>query len=99
MKRSIALTLALALALAAIPALAGEGPGAPTAVGETFWALRTLPAGEQAQLVTLDEAQLAAIEGGQTCSFNVLGVCANAAVPIALLSPGATVQTGQQNIQ
>jgi hypothetical protein len=94
MKPSIALTLMLALALAAVPALAGEEPGTPTAVGDTFQALRTLPAGEQAQLIALDEAQLAAIEGGQVCL-----ICANVAVPLNLLSPGATAQTGDQSIQ
>ena len=95
MKSCIALMLVLALALAAVPALAGEEPGAPAAVGDTFRALRALPAGEQAQLVALDEAQLAAIEGGQ----DVCVICVNLAVPINLLSPGATAQTGDQSIQ
>ncbi len=95
MKPCIALTLVLALALAAVPALAGEEPGAPTAVGDTFQALRTLPAGEQAQLIALDEAQLAAIEGGQ----DVCVACLNIALPLNLVSPGATAQTGDLRIQ
>jgi hypothetical protein len=94
MKPSIALTLMLALALAAVPALAGEEPGTPTAVGDTFQALRTLPAGEQAQLIALDEAQLAAIEGGQVC----IG-CLNIAIPANVLSPNAMAITGAQTIQ
>ncbi len=101
MKQGIALTLVLALALAAVPALAGEGPGAPTAVGDTFWALRTLPAGEQAQLVALDEPQLAAIEGAQFsgCGGSVGGLCLNVAVPLNLLSPGGTATSGEQTIR
>ena len=50
---------------------------------------------EQAQLVALDEAQLAAIEGRQ----DVCVICANAALAINLLSPGATATTGDQTIQ
>ena len=95
MKPSIALTLVLALALAAVPALAGEGPGAPTAAGDTFHAFRTLPAGQQAQLVALDEAQLAAVEGRQV---GVCVVCANAGVALNLLSTNSTAQTGNQTI-
>jgi hypothetical protein len=95
MKPSIVLTLVLALALAAVPALAGEEPGAPAAAGDTFRAFRALPAGEQAQLVALDEAQLAAIEGGQ----DVCIACLNIAAALNVLSPGATAETGDQSIQ
>ena len=96
MKRCVSLMLVLALALVAVPAFAGEGSGAPTAVGDTFQALRTLPAGEQAQLITLNDAQLRVIEGAQ--NVGVCGVCANAAVALNLLSAGTTATTGSQTI-
>jgi hypothetical protein len=73
--------LGLAAALAAALALAGEEPGAPTA-------------GEQAQLVALDEAQLAALKGGQ----DVCVICANVALNVAVSSPGATQAIGNQTI-
>ena len=78
MKPCIALTLVLALALAAVPALAGEEPGAPAAVGDTFRALRALPAGEQAALTPLPDAQLATIEGTGS-EVEVCIVCLNIA--------------------
>jgi hypothetical protein len=87
--------LVLALALAAVPAFAGGGSGASTAVGDTFQALRTLPAGEQAQLTALNDVQLAAIEGTQV---GVCLVCANAGVALNLLSTGSTATTGDQTI-
>jgi hypothetical protein len=45
MKQCIGLMLVLTLALAAAPVFAGEGSDASTTVGDTFQALRTLPAG------------------------------------------------------
>ena len=97
MQHRIGLAVVLALALAAVPALAGEGPSAPTAVGDTFRALRTLPAGEQAQLVALDEAQLAAIEGGQ--NDVCLGCLGGLNIPAVVLSPGTTLEAVTQGVQ
>jgi hypothetical protein len=96
MKRYISLMLALALTLVAVPAFAGEGSGAPTAVGDTFQALRTLPAGEKAQLITLNDAQLRAIEGAQ--NVGVCVVCANIAAAANVLSVDSTATTGSQTI-
>jgi hypothetical protein len=96
MKRCISLMLVLALALVAVPAFAGEGSGAPTAVGDTFQALRTLPAGEKAQLIALNDAQLRIIEGAQ--NVGICGVCANAAIAANILSVGSTAETGPQTI-
>jgi hypothetical protein len=96
MKRCVSLMLVLALALVAVPAFAGEGSGAPTAVGNTFQALRTLPAGEQAQLITLNDAQLRAIEGTQ--NVGVCVACLNAAIAANVLSAGSTAETGSQTI-
>ena len=97
MKQSIALTLVLALALAAVPALAGEEPAAPAAAGDLFQAFRALPAGEQAQLVALDEAQLAAIEGGQ--NDVCLGCVGGINIPAVLVSPGTTIGNVTQGVQ
>ncbi len=80
MQQRLGFTVMLAFALAIVPALAGEG-------------LRTLPAGQQAQLIALDEAPLAAIEGGQVC----VG-CLNLALNVAVLSAGGTQTTGAQTI-
>jgi hypothetical protein len=55
MKRLIGAALVLALIL----------PVAPVLAGNTFHALSRLPATAQASLTPMDEAQLAAIEGGQ----------------------------------
>ena len=95
MKQWISLMLVLALALAAVPAFAGEGSGASTAVGATFQALRTLPAGEQAQLIALTDAQLAAIEGTQV---GVCVACINIAAALNVLSTDSTATTGKQTI-
>ena len=95
MKPCIALTLVLALALAAVPALAGEGPGAPTAAGDTFHAFSRLPAGQQAQLAALDEAQLAAIEGSQV---GVCVACVNLGLAANALSTNSQATTGDQTI-
>jgi hypothetical protein len=54
MKRLIGAALVLTLIL----------PVAPVLAGDTFHALSRLPATAQASLTPLDEAQLAAIEGG-----------------------------------
>jgi hypothetical protein len=97
MKPCIALTLVLALTLAAVPALAGEDPAAPTAVGDTFQAFRNLPAGQQAQLIALDEAQLAAIEGSQV-AVGVCGVCLNLGIAANVLSTASEATTGAQSI-
>jgi len=96
MKQRISLMLVLALALAAVPAFAGGGSGASTAVGDTFQAFRTLPAGEQAQLTALNNAQLAAIEGTQV---GVCLVCANAGIAANILSTNSTATTGNQEIR
>jgi hypothetical protein len=55
MKRLISAALALTLIL----------PVAPVLAGDTFHALSRLPTTAQASLTPMDEAQLAAIEGGQ----------------------------------
>jgi hypothetical protein len=55
MKRLIGAALVLTLIL----------PVAPVLAGDTFHVLSRLPATAQASLTPLDEAQLAAIEGGQ----------------------------------
>jgi len=55
MKRLIGAALMLTLVL----------PIAPVLAGDTFHALSRLPATAQASLTPMDEAQLAAIEGGQ----------------------------------
>jgi len=96
MKQRISLMLVLALTLAAVPAFAGGGSSTSTAVGDTFQAFRTLPAGEQAQLTALNNAQLAAIEGTQV---GVCVVCANVAAALNVLSTGSTATTGNQEIR
>jgi hypothetical protein len=60
MKRLIGAALVLTLILPAVPVLAGD----------TFHALSRLPATAQASLTPMDEAQLAAIEGGQVTQSN-----------------------------
>ncbi len=94
MQQWLGLAVGLALALATVPALAGEGLRAFTAAGDTFQALSTLPAGEQAALTQLPDEQLAVIEGGQDVCIG----CLNLAIAANLLSPGATAQTGAQSI-
>jgi hypothetical protein len=60
MKRLIGAALVLTLIL----------PVAPVLAGDTFHALSRLPATAQASLTPMDEAQLAAIEGGQISQSN-----------------------------
>jgi hypothetical protein len=60
MKRLIGAALVLTLIL----------PVAPVLAADTFHALSRLPATAQASLTPLDEAQLAAIEGGQITQSN-----------------------------
>src|SRR5215211_5406377 len=60
MKRLIGAALVLTLIL----------PVAPVLAGDTFHALSRLPATAQASLTPMDEAQLAAIEGGQITQSN-----------------------------
>lgn len=61
MKRLIGAALVLTLIL----------PAAPVLAGDTFHALSRLPATAHASLTPMDEAQLAAIEGGQISQSNV----------------------------
>jgi hypothetical protein len=65
MKQWISLTLVLGMALAVDPTLAAEGSGAPKAGYANFQALRTLPAGEQAQLSALTDSELGIIVGAR----------------------------------
>jgi hypothetical protein len=64
MKIAIGLALALALALSSAPAIAGD----------SFHALSSLPAPDQANLTPLPDDQLASIEGGLTI-VDVCRVC------------------------
>jgi hypothetical protein len=64
MKRLIGAALVLTLIL----------PVAPVLAGDTFHALSRLPATAQASLTPMDEAQLAAIEGGLVSQANTATV-------------------------
>jgi hypothetical protein len=68
MKTAIGIVLAFALALSVVPAGADD----------SFRALRTLPAMEQASLTPLPDDQLATVEGGLVI-VDVCVVCANIA--------------------
>ena len=61
MKAAMSLVVALALTLSAVPVIAGD----------TFHALRTLSAAEQASLTPLPNEQLAAVEGALNININV----------------------------
>jgi hypothetical protein len=69
MKKYLGLALVVALVVSVVPALAGE----------SFHALSRLPAGEQAALTPLPDAQLASIEGTGD-DVEVCIVCLNIAV-------------------
>jgi hypothetical protein len=93
MKRLIGAALVLALIL----------PVAPVLAGDTFHVLSRLPATAQASLTPLDEAQLAAIEGGQITQSNASTVrvtqtnTASGARPITQSNTSAVTVT-QSNI-
>jgi hypothetical protein len=93
MKRLIGAALVLALIL----------PVAPVLAGDTFHVLSRLPATAQASLTPLDEAQLAAIEGGQITQSNASTVrvtqtnTASGAGPITQSNTSAVTVT-QSNI-
>jgi hypothetical protein len=69
MKTAIGIALAFALALSVVPAGAYD----------SFHALSTLPAVEQASLTPLPDDQLATVEGGQLTIGDVCLICANIA--------------------
>ena len=71
MRKYLGLALVVALVVSVVPALAGDG--------ESFHALSRLPAGGQAALTPLPDAQLATIEGTGD-DVEVCIVCLNIAV-------------------
>jgi hypothetical protein len=90
MKPVIGLVLALALTLSVVPAVASD----------TFHALTSLPAMEQASLTPLSDDQLAAVEGARQIlvivqvavqnQINVCAVCRNVAqVNLGVVAQGA----------
>jgi hypothetical protein len=90
MKPVIGLVLALALTLSVVPAVASD----------TFHALTSLPAMEQASLTPLSDDQLAAVEGARRIlvivqvavqnQINVCAVCRNVAqVNLGVVAQGA----------
>jgi hypothetical protein len=70
MRKYLGLAIVVALVVSVVPALAGDG--------ESFHALSRLPAGEQAALTPLPDAQLATIEGTGS-EVEVCIICLNVA--------------------
>jgi hypothetical protein len=86
MKTAISVVLAFALALSAVPAVAGD----------TFQALRTLPAADQATLAPLPDDQLATVEGATL--FNPLTISVNIAVLPQINVCAGCEDVGQENL-
>jgi hypothetical protein len=93
MKRLIGAALVLTLIL----------PVAPVLAGDTFHALSRLPATAQASLTPMDEAQLAAIEGGLVTQSNASTVMVTQTNTVSGAGPitqsnTATVTVTQSNM-
>ena len=88
MKRLIGAALVLTLIL----------PVAPVLAADTFHALSRLPATAQASLTPMDEAQLAAIEGGQEIQRNTAIVTVTQSNSITGSGDASAVQQNYANV-
>jgi hypothetical protein len=88
MKKYLGLAIVVALVVSVVPALAGDG--------ESFHALSRLPAGEQAALTPLPDAQLATIEGTGG-EVEVCIICLNVAEVVQTNVAVGSLFTDQDN--